>query len=453
MRLREYQRFVDLPRNIADNHFLYYREHVNPNVANPWTRPVKTLALRTREVRGKRRKIRDFFEDFSLKNFGAMLKWFWSWLKHRFQRTHKFVTYKVGNQKTAGILRIEPECRILLASDWGTATVDAIAVANKMRNLINKDSDPLSAVRPVITIHLGDVYYTGEKEEYRDYFFPYWPVGTHKAYPTLLLNANHEMYSGGHGYFDYAIKQVNQETSYFCLENDYWRIIGLDTGYHSVKADKGRADKEKSNKLKLPKALVKWLRDVVFADPNDRRSLILLSHHQWFCSFGSEYHRPAQQLSAWINRPVLWFWGHEHVFAAYSLTEAVKDAKGKTVKGIPVYARCIGHGGMPAQIERLNKKLAENRKKGRLRDLVVWDQRIGSSVKETELGYNGFVDLMFQGSKVVVSYYDRQEAVLKESWQATPSGVQGTLLYNKLEPEAGRRIEELFGPTTDRQAA
>ena len=60
----------------------------------------------------------------------------------------------------------------------------------------------MASLDPDITIHLGDVYYTGEKEEYTDYFFPDWPLDNHPEHGTFLLNANHEMYSGGYDYFD-----------------------------------------------------------------------------------------------------------------------------------------------------------------------------------------------------------------------------------------------------------
>jgi len=443
MKARDNSNFTDLNRNVTDNHFLYHKEHVDKKAKNPWTRPFKTSRERFREIRGKKRRVRDFFEEFSLKNLGAMLKWFWSWLKHRFKRTHKFVTYKNGN----GIYRIPGEARILLASDWGTATPDAISVANKMQSL---------TPAPNITVHLGDVYYTGEKEEYHDYFFPHWPRGTDAKHPILLLNANHEMYSGGDGYFDYALKEVGQEASYFCVENKHWRIIGLDTGFHSVKADKRSVDKQDSKYVRLPKAILKWLRDEVFSDPTDQRGIIFLSHHQWFCAFGTEYHRPAQQLSEWVQKPVLWFWGHEHVFAAYGIMDQIRDSKDKIVKGIPVHARCIGHGGMPAQIDRLTGKLEEKTSElGRERELILWDRRKNRTDRDTELGFNGFVELIFKGQTLIVNYYDQNKVIMQEAWEATSYGVQGKLIQvdPELEPEPGRRFEELYEHSLNSQAA
>ena len=113
-----------------------------------------------------------------------------------------------------------------LASDLGR-NGSAFAVADAIR-----------AHSPDVAIHLGDVYYSGTKDEFRDYFLGprCWPRGTlgetrGGARGTYALNGNHEMYSGGAGYFRRALPAFGQETSYFCLENAHWRIIGLDTGY------------------------------------------------------------------------------------------------------------------------------------------------------------------------------------------------------------------------------
>ena len=45
------------------------------------------------------------------------------------------------------------------------------------------------------------------------------------------LNANHDMYCGGYGYFGHLLPAIGQPASYFSLGNDFWRLIGLDTGY------------------------------------------------------------------------------------------------------------------------------------------------------------------------------------------------------------------------------
>ena len=109
----------------------------------------------------------------------------------------------------------------------------------------------IEAWRPHYSIHLGDVYYVGDPAEVganflgipnpRYQFAPCkWPLGSEGAF---ALNGNHEMYALGYGYFDHILPKLGvrgsphgQRASYFCLENDHWRIIALDTSYNSVGA-------------------------------------------------------------------------------------------------------------------------------------------------------------------------------------------------------------------------
>jgi len=52
------------------------------------------------------------------------------------------------------------------------------------------------------------------------------------------------MYANGGGYFDVLLPRLGlrdaseamsgQQTSFFCLQNQYWRIIAIDTGYNSI---------------------------------------------------------------------------------------------------------------------------------------------------------------------------------------------------------------------------
>jgi len=106
---------------------------------------------------------------------------------------------------------------------------------------------------PHYTIHLGDVYYVGVKDEVEENclgqpdanhsFTPcLWPWG---SVGSFALNGNHEMYALGEAYFEVflptlglrpapGVKPGGQKASFFCLENKFWRVIGLDTGYNSI---------------------------------------------------------------------------------------------------------------------------------------------------------------------------------------------------------------------------
>ena len=55
------------------------------------------------------------------------------------------------------------------------------------------------------------------------------------------LNGNHEMYSGGFGYFKLILPAFEQDSSYFALQNEHWLLVGLDTAYvdHDMDNDAG----------------------------------------------------------------------------------------------------------------------------------------------------------------------------------------------------------------------
>src|ERR1700733_9899565 len=139
-----------------------------------------------------------------------------------------------------------------------------------------EDAALIEAWRPHYSIHLGDVYYVGDPAEVganflgipnpRYQFAPCkWPLGSEGAF---ALNGNHEMYARGYGYFDDILPKLGvrgsphgQRASYFCLENDHWRIIALDTGYNSVGAP--ILERFVQPDCALPAELIDWLCNVV----------------------------------------------------------------------------------------------------------------------------------------------------------------------------------------------
>ena len=114
--------------------------------------------------------------------------------------------------------------RIALLADWGTGLYGAppsgkcIQADGKFTHII----------------HLGDVYYSGTQKEIQSQFIPYWPSVNGAV--NRACNSNHEMYSGGHGYFNLTLPTFAQMSSCFALENEHWLVIGLDTAYeeHSL---------------------------------------------------------------------------------------------------------------------------------------------------------------------------------------------------------------------------
>jgi len=348
----------------------------------------------------------------AINKFGDFLtikvfKWIFHYVKSRFGGKHKFKNYAGSNNGVFKMLSISSgnsnEIKLTVASDWATDTIESDFIGERMDN---EKAD--------YTIHLGDTYYVGTPAEMDCNFLSpgnSWPRGKSG---TLSLPGNHDFYSNGDGFFDKLLSKMfikttegeyNQEASFFCLENEYWRILGLDTGYHSVglpliefifKPD-----------AHLNPIIINWLKDKVgLDDPDDKRGLILLTHHQYYSAFEDEYSKPAIQLAKFIgrNRPVIWIWGHEHRFAVYGCVQ-MKE-------GIKTFGRCIGHGGMPIEIihEKELNKLKKDRK------LILFDNRYKSKLQKTDIGLNGYSNLLFNNDNLIIEYFDENKKILSEEW-------------------------------------
>lgn len=378
----------------------------------------------------------------NIKNFDSsqVLEWAGKWLAATYHtdiesilvpadRRHSFDPYPAtgeqGHYDLAPLLAPDGSIRIAIAGDWGTGTDEAQTIADNMM-----------LVNPELTIHLGDVYYVGEVSEVAEnclgqdtplYKGVLWPKGSKGS---LALNGNHEMYSGGHGYFEEFLPTLGipssqdkqQLRSYFCLETPVWRILAIDTGYN--------ADTLFGN-CKLDDNLIKWLQTVI--DPvKNRKPTILLSHHQWFSAFGDgEYDTPASQIAPFLkNQEIVWIWGHEHRLSLYY--------KYKDPNGLSLYARCIGHGGMPVSVGDPNgtKQLVEYYDGSSARTQKLADGTIA--------GLNGYMQMVIQGSTVTMEYLDiNKTSLLKETFQPGGSGSwDGTLVRKVIsDPEILLHIE------------
>lgn len=275
-----------------------------------------------------------------------MLVWIWQYLSCRLGPRHRFLTYPAG-APDRGIYPMPggtDEIRIALASDWGTGTHEAQDVATLIGGFLPHDA-----------IHLGDIYYVGSDAEVDENSLGIkrsesdpcrWPRG---SLGSFSLNGNHEMYARGFGYFDRMLPQLGlleagrprgQAASFFCLENEHWRIIALDSGYNSV--DWPVLEYLRTPPCGLRSEEIAWVRDAARPRADDTRGIILLSHHQVFSRYDDCYPLQARQLAPFFDRPVLWFWGHEHRPAMYE-EHAVPG-------GVRAFGRCIGHGGMPVDL-------------------------------------------------------------------------------------------------------
>ncbi len=219
---------------------------------------------------------------------------------------------------------------VALFSDWGTGYYHSQYIARHIARL-----------RPAQAIHLGDVYYAGRNREFTDYFTPHLdPVL--KLMPFYALNANHEMMARGKPYFNYLdVKHAKgkqpgnvaqpQRGSYFCLQNDGYQLIGLDTAYF------------KNGRLVDP-GLLAWLEARLNEGTDSGKVNILLSQNEPYGpSSGPLHSHPASKrellddIGALKDQVGLWLWGDEHFSALYLPVTGVA----------PFIGSCIGHGGYP----------------------------------------------------------------------------------------------------------
>jgi hypothetical protein len=212
--------------------------------------------------------------------------------------------------------------------DWGTGMEEASWLLGR---LLAKNIDLL--------IHLGDIYYAGTPSEVASNFTQLLS-NAGVTVPVYSLAGNHDMYSGGRGYYS-LLQQIGQPASYFCLRNSSWQILALDTGYHDNDVFTVNTN-------------------VTFLDPNEAswhldkiqnaggRKTILLSHHQLFSPYGDGVGQDPTSGKGLVTNPrlfttfepvlgniALWIWGHEHscnVFQTY-----LGLAKG----------RCLGASAVP----------------------------------------------------------------------------------------------------------
>lgn len=328
------------------------------------------------------------------------------YLKSRFGPRHPYQFYPSGNDTGVYKMKVDNEATsIALLSDWASDT---------------PESDRVGAVvashKPDYSIHLGDIYFVGAPSEIHDNFISpkaSWPRG---KWGSLVLAGNHEMYSNGTAFYKMllptmGVREVKpsdgskpsdatmiheQKAGFFCLENDYWRVIGLDTGYTSV--ERPFVEILSPPDCHLRKEQIRWLKNQLHLDnPDDRRGIIFLSHHPPFSAFRTSFPRPARQLRQLFGdflRPVLWMWGHEHRLVGY---------KQREVGELPILGRCIGHGGMPVEI---------NAPKIDTESILFYDQRRRKNLRRIGIGYNGFAWLKFDKETLRIEYRDVEDKVV-----------------------------------------
>ena len=274
------------------------------------------------------------------------------------------------------------DAKVAVIGDWGTGQEQAFKV---LVSLAKKSPD--------VVIHLGDVYYSGTDAEEQHYFFDNWckylnvPVDAttrrvkSRKPATFGLVGNHDMYTGGAAYYK-MIQQLGQRASFFCLRNEQWQFIGLDTGYF----DHGLG----GPCTHLAPEQAAWLRDKM--DNNGDRKTVLLSHHQLFSNqetfdakdgteAGATNPLLLAEVAPILPKVNLWLWGHQHEFVAYN------DPR--------VRGRCMGHGGYPVGVTEIEKPGTA----------IALDTAIAAQQKGKNFWDNGYAIVALNGAGATVTYY------------------------------------------------
>jgi len=230
-----------------------------------------------------------------------------AWLKGRALK-HAFVA------PSQRVVEVPNQLRVAVLGDWGSGLYGAPISAATIQ---------LAVPRFDFVVHLGDVYYAGTETEVTERFLNLWPELPGAS--SWALNSNHEMFSGGAGYFDKTLRDPRFSgqagSSCFAWENDHFLFVGLDTAYE----DRTIGGLQRA-----------WLAERASAAAG--KKLVLFSHHQPFSAFQSAGTELVSALSDLLTagRVAAWYWGHEHRCVFFE-----RHARWS------LWGRCVGHGGYP----------------------------------------------------------------------------------------------------------
>lgn len=244
---------------------------------------------------------------------------------------------------------LPPNARVALVGDWGTGTAAAQQVM-----------EAIARQQPDVVIHLGNIYYAGTLREGKRWFLEVANRALRRdqhPIPIYTLAGNHDMYSGGQGYYDllpllnpspqFASEQA-QPASYFGLRSPagWWQLLAMDTGLHDH--DPFRADEA----TWLERSEISWHADKIRRWSERGGTTILLSHHQLFSGFeaiGPTY-APSPALNPNLKTAfdrfskagsvAAWFWGHEHKLGVYRPWSGLERGRCLGCGAIPVFADC-----------------------------------------------------------------------------------------------------------------
>jgi 3',5'-cyclic AMP phosphodiesterase CpdA len=286
-------------------------------------------------------------------------------------------------------VRIQEKARVLLFGDWGSGLPRSKDLSSTIKARLAEAPD-----RDRHVIHLGDVYYAGFKKEYRRHVLTHWPVDPGQPISSWSLSGNHDMYTGGAGYFETMLGdprfRAQRQASHFCLENEYWQILALDTSYE--------APDWRGDKAGLYGDQAAWVARTRRAAP--QKGGILLSHHQLFSPWEGHSNVLFEKLRQVLNEKLVkaWFWGHEHRCAIYKKMHEIE------------YPCLLGHAGVPVRFERIDDHSAVQ---WQWNDKIDYEGHSYATLGGAVLDFNDKVlDISFyneRGQKVATGRQERLE--------------------------------------------
>jgi predicted phosphodiesterase len=307
-----------------------------------------------------------------------------------FLLSRKKIPYRVHKNMDDFVIdgKLPANARVAIVGDWGTG-----------QDIAQKVLAQIARKNPDVVIHMGDVYYSGTDFEMQNYFYNIW-----KQYldldkiATYTLAGNHDMFSGGAPYYK-LIDQLGQPASYFCLRNDDWQFIAMDTGLHDNIP--GGCDP-----TYLEDTEVAWITDKI--QNRGARRTVLFSHHQLFAAnediCGKSVNpRLNQQLSPLLPNVDMWLWGHEHNLVIYQ-------------KYLGVLARCIGHGAFPIGVGEIPAT-------PKFPQVPMVPLRLGD---DGDFFNHGYVIMDLAGSSATLSYYQDTDETTPQYTEALAATATAT---------------------------
>jgi hypothetical protein len=278
--------------------------------------------------------------------------WF-GWIRSVFDHVDRRLAHPILRPATPKPEPIPDVARIAMTADWGTGLYGAPKIAEQMRKVGGYE----------LLMHLGDVYYSGTEEEVQERFLDMWPRDAGKR--TIAVNSNHEMYSGGFGYFKLALPAIGQKSSYLAFENTHWLLVVLDTAYvdHDM-------DNEQVAWLNLA---LKQSRE---ANNGQAKKLALFSHQQLFSRLDHQGPKLQNALRHLLNAQAItaWYWGHEHQCVIYDKHPAWG-----------LLGRCLGNGGIP----EVRKDEVKNAPTEKTVESVMWKRMAATNESPSCLALDG----------------------------------------------------------------